>query len=191
MALTTGARTGMSIDDFKTNFQTGARSYLFYCKPIFPSITGLLYPSGQIENTKFLVRSTQLPSVSLEEQATSWQGFEYKTAGKYTYDNWTISFNVDAYANIRNNYALWCKYILDPATNKHAYPNQYFVDQEIELLGLDFVPIAKYTLKYAFPSQVGDVNLDYTNTDFAQFDVTYSYTYFTHEFTSTTTIPTT
>ena len=166
----------LSIDTYKQQFQTGARSYLFYFQPVFPS--GISVP--QNPEARFLVKTTSLPMSSVEEMITPWQGFDYKTGGKRMYNDLTVTFNVDLNANIRKAFLAWQDMILDPQTNHHAYPEQYFTEQDLVLLGLEFTPILSYKLHFAWPGEVGDLALDYSQTaEIASFDVTFKYTYFT------------
>lgn len=169
-----------SIDTFRTNFQTGARSYMFVYEPQWPTVIPATYPMS-VTNAKYLVRSSSLPSSSFDELLVSWQGFDFKQAGKRMYNDFTVSFNVDLKAGIRKNFLAWQDLILDPKTNAHAMPDQYFRDQTITLLGLDFDVngILTYDFKYAWPKDVGDLTLDYTNSEMAMFDVTFAFTYFT------------
>lgn len=166
---------GFSIRDFKENFQTGARSYLFVIDPVFPNGVNVTNK----ERSGYYVRSSSLPSSNFDDITTSWQGFDFKSAGKRNYDPLTISFNVDKDAYIREAYANWQNQMLNPETNIASYPSQYMVNQKIYLLGLDFLPIMTFELFFAYPQSVGEVSLDYTNSDFATFDVGLTYTYFT------------
>jgi len=179
-----------NIDSFKQNFETGARAYLFEYSPTFPTGTGGFTTGltsilgGGVSsigdtNAMYLVKTAVLPSSSFEEILTPWQGFDYKSPGKRNYNNFTVTFNVDRYANIRKAFLAWQDLMLDPKTNSHALPSAVFKDQTIHLLGLDLTYILTYTLKHAWPMEVGDLQLDYSQTgDFATFDVTFSYTYF-------------
>jgi len=166
----------LNIDAFKAKFETGARPYLFYFEPSFPS--GLGIPINP--QPRFLVRSTALPTSSVEPIVTPWQGFDYVSGGKRSFGDFTVSFNVDLQANVRKQFLRWHDLILDPKTNKHAYPSEYFKDQIVVQLGLDFTSIMSYKLWYAWPSDIGAQALDYGATgDMANFDVTFRYTYFT------------
>jgi hypothetical protein len=170
----------MNIDTFKTKFKTGARPYLFYFEPHFPTTLGGNVGTQMDPNPRFLVRSSALPTSAIEEIRTPWQGFDYIQGGKRTYGDLTVSFHVDLKATIRKFFLAWHDKILDPKTNIHAFPDEYMKDQTITLLGLDFQPILSYHLWYAFPSDVGQVALDYGSAgDMANFDVTFKYTYFT------------
>jgi hypothetical protein len=170
----------LNIDTFKAQFQTGARAYLFYMEPSFPAAVGgdMTNPAG-----RFLVRSTSLPASKVASIPTPWQGFDFKSAGKRTYDAWEVTYVVDRRILMREKFLKWHDLVLDPATNKHALPDVYFKDQRVVMLNMETMQGAsKYTLKYAYPEDVGAVALDYGSTEgFATFTVTWAYTYFLHE----------
>lgn len=161
------------IDSYRASFQGGARQYLFYYKPTFPGgIAG-----ADTEKATYLVRATSLPETSTDEIVLNWQGFDYKIAGKYTYSDWTVTFNVDMDAKIQQMMMNWASMIHDPTTNIYSAPATYFADQQIELLGYDGNPIMKYKLYGAWPKSIGTATLDYSANDVVQFDVTFTYIY--------------
>lgn len=169
----------LSIDTFKSKFETGARPYLFYFEPVFPKkLPGI---GTIVDSPRFLVKSTGLPTSTVQDLVTPWQGFDYVQAGKRSFGDFTVSFHVDLKANLRKQFLAWHDLILDPKTNVHAYPSEYFVDQNVVLLGLDFTSILSYHLWYAYPSNIGAITLDYGGAggDMASFDVTWKYTYYT------------
>jgi len=161
------------IDSYRSNFQGGARQYLFYFKPLFP--TGVI--GADTEVATYLVRTASLPETSSDEIMMNWQGFDYKIAGKYTYSDWNVTFNVDIDAKIQQMFHNWASLIHDPTTNKYTVPSKYMMDQQIELLNLEGIPITKYKLFGAWPKMVGNANLDYSANDVVQFDVTFTYIY--------------
>lgn len=160
------------IDSYRSHFQGGARSYLFYYKPMFPSSVG-----ADVDSATYLVRSTSLPETSIDEIALAWQGFDFKVAGKYTYSDWTVTFNVDADAKIQKNFQQWMSLIHDPTTNVYSNTADYMMDQQIDLLSLTGQPIMKYKLFACWPKSLGNISLDYSNNEVAQFDVTFAYLY--------------
>lgn len=165
---------GFNIDAYRANFQGGARSYLFYFKPLFPAEV-----NGDTEKSTYLVRTTSLPETSIDEIPLSWQGFDFKVAGKYTYSDWTVTFNCDANANILGTFHDWAKLIHDPTDNKATLPSVYMKDQQLELLNLQGEPITKYKLFGVWPKVIGNSSLDYSQNDVVQFDITFSYLYHT------------
>jgi len=160
------------IDAYRANFQGGARQYLFYYKPNFPVAIG-----GDVEKATYLVRATNLPDTTSEEIMTNWQGFDFKMAGKYSYSDWTVTFNVDRDAAIQQMFHNWAALIHDPTTNIYSAPSVYFADQQVELLDLDSQPILKYKLIGAWPKNIASANLDYSSSDIVQFDVSFTYLY--------------
>jgi hypothetical protein len=161
-----------NIDSFRSQFSGGARSYLFYFKPIFPAAVGT-----DTEMATYLVKSTNLPETSTDEIALAWQGFDYKIAGKYTYSDLTVNFNCDANAKIQSLFHNWASLIHDPTTNAYGNPVDYMVDQQLELLDLNGQPLMKYKLYGAWLKNIGQATLDYTDNNVITFDVTFTYVY--------------
>lgn len=165
---------GFDIDSYRANFNGGARAFNFYFQPLFPTgITGGM----DTETATYLVRSTSLPETMIEEIMTNWQGIDFKFAGKYTYSDWTVTFNCDRKAGIQQVYHEWLKLIHDITTNTYKTPADYMQDQEVHLIGDDGLPTQKYKLYGAWPKSVGTATLDYSTNDVIQFDVTFSYIY--------------
>lgn len=163
------------IDTYRASFQGGARQYLFYYKPTFPAgVTG-----ANTEVATFLVRATTLPETTTEEIMLNWQGFDFKVPGKYTYADWTVTFNVDVDSKIQQMYHNWASLIHDPTTNIYSLPAKTWADQQIELIGLEGNVMQKYKLVGAWPKMIGQATLDYSANDVLQFDVTFTYIYHT------------
>ena len=162
-----------NLEAFKANFKGGARSYLFYYIPNFPTgITGL-----SEDEVTYLVRTTTLPESTLEETIVNWQGFDFKFAAKHTFTDFTITFNVDRPAKVRKMYEDWIELIHNSETNVFASLDTYMTDQRIRLLDYDGTKVMDYILYNAWVKTVGPVTLDYAATDTAQFDVTFTYSH--------------
>lgn len=167
------ASSRFDIDSYKANFTGGSRQYLFYFKPMFPGgVEG-----ADTELATYLVRSTTLPETVTEEIMVNWQGFDFKFPGKYTYSDWTVTFNTDLEAKVLKMFNSWANVIHDPTTNFYKNPVKCMEDQHIDLLGLEGEPITRYTLTGAWPKSVGTATLDYSSNDVVQFDVTFTYIY--------------
>jgi hypothetical protein len=165
-----------NLEAFKANFKGGARGYLFYFFPIFPSIAN---EGMSTEAASYLVRTTSLPDNTLEEGSVSWQGYDFKFATKHTYTPIEVEFNVDRNANIRKIFENWFNLIHNPETNRWAPLEDYMVDQTVMLLDYDGAPVMEYKLHHAWPSVLGPVTLDYSSTETAIFSVTFTYAYHT------------
>jgi hypothetical protein len=163
---------GIDVDAYRSNWTGGAKSYLFYYKPIFPSSI-----DGDTEVSTYLVRSTTVPETAHEEITTNWQGFDFRQAGKAIYSDWSVTFNVDSKAVIHKTFNDWMRLIHDPTSNTYNPSSIYMKDQELEMLGLDGMSIEKIKLYGAWPKNIGPITLDYSQNDICTFDVTFAYIY--------------
>ena len=164
-----------NLDEFKSNFEGGAKQYLFYIKPNIPG--GVI----TMEKSTYLVMTSQLPGRNIEEVIAPWQGMDYKYAGKSTWDAWECTFRVDRLAKIRTAFEKWSNQIHDPVTNIRTLPAAYVADQYAQLLDENGSPIVTYKLIDAWPSAMTAIDLDYAGTEGAQFSITFTYQYYTME----------
>lgn len=162
---------GFTLEEFKSNFEGGAKQYLFYIKPDIPSGIG-------VERATYMVSAGSIPGRSFEEEIASWQGMDFKMAGKSTFETWDITFRVDREASIRYAFEQWMNLIHDPESNQRSTPNQYMRDQIAQLLNESGVPILTYKLHDAWPSNVATVDLDYAGSEIATFTVTFTYQWY-------------
>lgn len=161
------------IQSFKSNFEGGAKSYLFYYYPNIPNST-----LG--EKVSYLVKATKLPNISIEEHNLAWQGHAFKFAGKHTFEDWTITFNVDPDARIIEEFENWIRQkIHDPETNRYGAIANYMTNQNLHLLGYSGDPILEVTLYNAWPKTLTPSDLSYDSTEIMSFDVTFAYTHYT------------
>lgn len=125
----------------------------------------------------YYVKSTSLPAASLEEIVTHWQGQAYKIAGIPTYDDWTVTLNVDIGAMVLKRFGDWQRMIRNPLTNVSGRPVTYTSDQDIHLLGPNGETVCMYKLYGAWPKSMGAVTLDYSDTSIASVEITFAYQY--------------
>jgi hypothetical protein len=170
------------LESFRTNFQTGAKAYLFYIKLDFPSRVPRWVST---DKAVYLVRSSTTPDFNIEEIPVNWQGYDYKIGGKLTFSEWVVTFNVDIDAALHKQFFEWMKLIHDPQTNVHTNPDQYFQTQRVQLLGPTGLPVLTYKLVGAWPRTVGQITLDYAQNEIATFDITFVYQYHVIEETQT------
>jgi hypothetical protein len=167
---------GLDIDTFVTQFNGGARSYLFEWQP--NTSLGIMG-----ENDRFLVRASKIPATNIEPIIVEYQQIDFKFGGKKKYDDWTISFNVDRKADIRRKFEEWSNLIHEVKRDGfyHKYFDNYKSDETFKMLGKGSVfaikDILGVKLYGVWPSSIGEIEMDYSNQDFAHFDVTFSYQY--------------
>lgn len=171
-----------NIEAFKARFGDGAKSSLFYYQPNWP---GGLDADVSQEDATFLVRTAQLPSTALEEGILNWQGFDWKFASKRTFTDVVVAFNVDKDAKIRMLFEKWSNLIHNPRNNFYSLHSEYMSDQRLMMVGYEGEVILEFTLRDAWPKEVSQISMDYSSTEVAQFDVTFSYQYHELSFNET------
>lgn len=203
----TGSQS-LDIDTYRKKFLgTNARSYLFVCNFNFPDIqnaissgiqsgvafggisvssalragteTAIRVASTETLDFKYYVKSSSLPQSVLEETSTYWFGQQLKMSSVRRTEDWQVTFLVDQEAVILKKFWEWHKLMHDPKSNYYGKPTEYMCDQLVQLLGIDGYPICTYRLVNAWPKEIGNVNLDYSNNEFATVDVTFTYQYHT------------
>jgi hypothetical protein len=170
-----------NIEAFKAKFGDGAKSSLFYYQPQWP---GGIAELSQ-EDAIYLVKTAQMPSTTLEEVTLNWQGFDWKFAGKHTYTDVVITFNVDKDAKVRQTFENWSNLIHNPVTNFYTEHSVYMIDQRLQMIGYTGNVILEYVLHDAWPKEVSQTTMDYSSTEVATFDVTFSYSYHESQFAET------
>ena len=167
---------GFHVSSLKGKVESYARPYLFN---IYLDSAPVALAGGE-NQAAYLVRSGSLPTGTIEPIEVPWQGQTYKIGGTHTFDTWSCTFNVDMAANIRRQFVLWQEAIHNPNSNIQGLPSAYQGSVRIELLSVNAVPVMTYILNQAWPSEVGEISLDYSeNSDVAQFDVTFTYNWHT------------
>lgn len=187
-----------------------ARQYLFYAQINFPGLQNTLTSgiksaiAGLPENLitgmtsaatvalgannmnsdtnkfGFNVKSTNLPSSTIDQVSTFFCGQEYKMSSLQKFEDWQVTFNIDNKGIILKKFHDWQKMLHDAETNVYGTPEAYMTNQEIHLLGMETgETICVYTLYGAWPSSIGSVSLDYSSNDFATVDITFTYQYYT------------
>lgn len=163
-------QNAFAIDQFRANFRNGARGYLFYVAPTFPS---RLSSAGSV-NPTYLARSSTIPGRTIEEVNTNWQGYNFPLGGKSTFTDWSITYTVDKECQLYTKYIDWLDMIHNPETNVHGDPIDYAVDQSVQLLSLDGTKgILTAKLIGSFPSSVSELTLDYGSNEILTFTVTF------------------
>lgn len=166
-------RDSFNIDAFRQNFVNGARDYLFYVIPSFPSSIKT-YANNLKTNPTYLVRSSSIPERSVEAAQVNWQGYTYNLGGKSNVQDWTVSYTVDKTAGLYKVFLKWIDLVHNPTTNVHGDPNDFMVDQNVQVLSLDgSEAIIDVKLVGCWASNVGQLSLDYSSSNILSFDVTY------------------
>ena len=174
-----------NIADFKAQMiGGGARPNQFYVQLTFPSYVGLGVVAGQ--QAQFLCRSAQLPASTIEPITTLYRGRPVQFAGERTFQPWTVSIYNDTSFNIRNALEVWQNGIQNYNTTLgKTNPRAYQVDLSVFQLDRSGAIIKSYKFVDAMPVNIGPIQLDFDQQNqIEQFDVEFTYNYFTSNTTS-------
>ncbi len=168
-----------AIDDFKANLiGGGARSNQFRVTITAPPGIAI---GLDVRRTSFLVRSSNLPAMSLGEIPIPFRGRNIYIAGDRTFDEqWTTTFFNDTDFMIRNAMERWSNGINDLADNTGVIaPADYQTDLTVEQLDRDDTVLKSYIFRSAWPIGVSSIDLTSENaTSIEEFSVTWRYQHF-------------
>ena len=168
-----------NIDDFKANLiGGGARSNQFRVTITAP--TGIAI-GLDVRRTSFLVRSANLPAMSLGEIPIAFRGRSIYIAGDRTFDEaWTTTFFNDTDFMIRNAMERWSNGINDLADNTGVIaPADYQSDLTVEQLDRDDTVLKSYIFRSAWPTGIAAIELTSEAADaIEEFEVTWRYQHY-------------
>ena len=167
-----------NINDFKAKLAGGgARANQFKVVMPFP---GYAQVGGEIEDLAFLCRATSIPAMTISPVNVAFRGRNIKIAGDRTIEEWTVTVYNDTDFKLRNAFERWQNGINNMSDNEGlTNPVDYQVDAFVDHLDRNGNTVKSYTLRGAFPTIVGAIELTYDEaTAIEQFDVTFQYQYF-------------
>jgi hypothetical protein len=167
-----------NINDFKAKLAGGgARANQFKVVMPFP---GYAQVGGEIEDLAFLCRATSIPEMNIASINVPFRGRNIKIAGDRTIAEWGITVLNDTNFKLRNAFERWQNGINNMSDNEGlTNPVDYQVDAFVDHLDRNGNTVKSYTLRGAFPTIVGAIELTYDEaTAIEQFDVTFQYQYF-------------
>ena len=168
-----------NIDDFKANLiGGGARSNQFRVTITAPPGIAI---GLDVRRTSFLVRSSNLPGMTMGEIPIAFRGRNIYIAGDRTFDEaWTTTFFNDTDFMIRNAMERWSIGINDLADNTGVIaPADYQTDLTVEQLDRDDAILKSYIFRSAWPLSVSSIDLTSENaTAIEEFSVTWRYQHF-------------
>jgi len=167
-----------NIADFKAKLSGGgARANQFKVTLPFP---GFAQIGGEIETLAFLCRATSIPAMTLGEVDVKFRGRSIKIAGDRTVAPWTVTVYNDTNFLLRNAFERWNNGMNNMTDNEGlTNPADYQVDVFVDHLDRNGNTVKSYTLRSAFPTEVGAIELTYDEQSaIEQFQVTFAYQYF-------------
>ena len=171
----------------------GARPNLYKVTLTFPP--GTTTGSDTDEAFTFLCKSASLPGMRMGTAQASYFGRKINFAGDREFEPWSVSLYTDEDFKVRNALEAWQNRmsLLDHDTNAidgMCDQKTFYVDISVTQLGKDgnlcghgegdgHGGLKTYTLKNAFPTDIGQIALAYDSNDtIAEYEVTFTYDYF-------------
>lgn len=152
----------------------GARSSLFQV-----SFSNPADAAADIQ-VPFMVRASSIPASTLGVIEVPYFGRRVRMAGDRTFGDWSVTVLNDEDFAIRNALETWSNYINSHQGNIRSFgsasPLAYKSTAEVTQYSKTGVPIRKYKFNGIFPVSIGDMGLDWGNTDQIQeYQVTFAY----------------
>ena len=167
-----------NINDFKAKLAGGgARANQFKVTMPFP---GYAQVGGEIEDLAFLCQATSIPAMNMGLVNVPFRGRNIKIAGDRTFDEWSVTCYNDTNFKLRNAFERWQNGINNMSDNEGlSNPVDYQVDAFIDHLDRNGNTVKSYTLRGAFPTSIGEIQLDYEEkTSIEVFPVVFNYQFF-------------
>jgi hypothetical protein len=180
-----------NITNFKSRFNFGgARACLFQAQLTLPEgVNTEQFRSTFAEKFSFTCKSASIPGSSVSNIEIPFQGRKVYCAGNRVFEPWTVTVLNDEDFLVRKAFELWLSSINGHSTNQprslsfgSASPKNYQTDAIVKQFSQQDTefPIATYTFKNLFPTDISPIELDWNETDSVeQFNVTFRYDYWT------------
>tara|TARA_Y100000996_G_C22170308_1_gene498338 strand:- start:1 stop:525 length:525 start_codon:yes stop_codon:yes gene_type:complete len=166
-----------NIADFKSKLAGGgARGNQFKVTCPFP---GYSQVGGEIEIMSFLCSGAELPASTVTNVTIDFRGRAINFAGEREYAAMALTVINDTDFKLRNAFERWQNGINNHTDNEGlTNPADYMVDVFIDQLDRNGETIKSYTLRSAYPTDVGNITLGYGEAEIETFEVSLTYQYF-------------
>lgn len=160
-----------------TSYEDGWQKWLM---PAAKSVLTTYGLGSASDKWPYLVKSTALPDISLEEIVIPYQHLDYKMAGITRYGDWSVTFYLDDEHHLLGRLRAWQRLAHGMAdssfddTNTHYPIADYRQHQEVHLINYSGQVLTSCILKHCWPKTIGQVSLDYASGEIATVDVTFS-----------------
>lgn len=175
------ARYEKSIENFKAKLAFGGvRPTMFQVEITLPQ--GLTAPDNEAaESAHYLVKAAQLPASTVGVIDVPFRGRKLKVSGDRSYADWSTTVTNDHSFGLRVTLEKWAELVQNHnfviGSNELA---QYFGSAIVRQLDRDAQQIRAYKFEGIWPSNVGEIGLDFDSTDQVEFyDCTWAVQYWT------------
>jgi hypothetical protein len=170
-----------NINTFKSNglVYGGARPSLFEVYLSVPQGIGI--DNVSVDKFRFVCRAAELPASAVASIELPYFGRKIKVAGERAFADWSVTVMNDEDFAVRSMFEAWSN-ALNRLVSNVRDPNitaeNYKADLEIVQYGKDGTIIRSYQLVGAFPTEIGNISLDWDSANAIEsFAVNFSYDY--------------
>lgn len=169
------------VGDFLANLKGGgARPNRFEVVVNFPAFAG---GAEEIRQTAFLVQSASIPGSTIGTIEQAFRGRQLKLAGDRTFEEWAVTFVNDTNFDLHDAFERWQNAINAYNSNTgFLSPDEYMATVSVFQLDNQDNRVKEKTLKLAWPSSVGVIELAQDSNDVLEtFEVTFQYSDIEHD----------
>ena len=175
-----------AVTDFKTQLATGgggARPSLYSIDINAPSAIG-----SWSDNSNILVKAAAIPASTLAPLTVNYMGRAYKTPGFRTFDTWTVTVMNDEDMAARLQLVKWMQRLagtLQGMRSDHAGGSSETLanhegDATITQLGKNGDAVQSWKLYQMWPTELGEIALDWSSDAIEEYTVAFAYDYWSH-----------
>ena len=177
-----------AVTEFKTQLATGggaARPSLYTVDINGPGSWSF---SGA---SNILVKAATIPASTLASLTVNYMGRAYKTPGFRTFDVWNVTVINDEDMAARSNIISWMRALAGSLQgNRSAFlggkvPNSSEGDATVTQMGKDGKPKQSWKLYQMWPTELGEIALDWSSDAIQEYTVAFAYDYWSHGDTAT------
>ena len=130
-----------------------------------------------------LVKAAAIPSANITPLPINYAGRAYKLTGFRTYDNWTCTILNDEGFSIRKKIMNWMYLLAGGADGKRDTAfgvTNSTGDATITQIGVDGSERQAWKMHNLWPTELGEIPLDWSNDAVEEYTVSWAYDYWSH-----------
>ena len=177
-----------AVTDFKTQLATGgggARPSLYTI-----DINGPGNLSFSSTTSNILVKAATIPASTLAPLTVNYMGRAYKTPGFRTFDVWNVTILNDEDMAARSQIIAWMRYLGGKLAGERTDTfggkadtlgsGGYEGDATVTQMGKDGVAKQTYKMFQMWPTELGEIALDWSSDAIEEYTVAFAYDYWSH-----------
>ena len=169
-----------SVSTFKTNvLKTDLQRPSLFKIQINGTETGQTFT----DNEDILVKAAAVPAANIAALPINYAGRAYKLTGFRTYDTWTTTIINDEGFSAREKIMNWMYRISGGADGDRTAATGGpggLGDGKVTLIGTDGLDKQTWKMHFMWPTELGEIALDWSSDAIEEYTCTWAYDYWTH-----------